>query len=288
MAIFVVVLGIPATAAARAESSTPSAGGSAGPDAKYYGSTVTGIQPATPGLTVSVQGRGNTVTLTNTTGKSVVVEGYAGEDYLRFSAAGVEENSLSLTTKLNQAAAAGTAPQGVKFSGQGKPQPAKWQSIAQGNSYTWHDYRTRWASSQRPPSVVADPHKAGQVFAWAIELKVDSQPTLVHGAVTWSGTPVVSLKLKIAIAVAVLAVLLLIVMMIQRGGRRRNRAGQNNRARVLERTRADRPNRRGGTGYQPADNRHGTAGAGYASADSLFVPTQTGSTQTGDTGVRES
>lgn len=245
--VLVVALGWPATAAGRPN-----------PDAQYYGSIVTGIQPALPGLQVTVRDAGATITLTNGSGKDVVVLGYAGEDYLRITGDKVQENSRSLSAALNKAQ--GSSGAGIKFSGQGKPKAANWVDVSQGNSYTWHDYRTRWGSAQRPPSVVAEPHRAGQVFPWGINLKVDGQPALVRGAVTWSGTPLVSTKLKLLIAVAVLVVLLLIVMMMGRGRRRRARRSN---ARVLERAPVGtrRAARRGGA-HAPAGV-SGVNGAGF-------------------------
>lgn len=52
-------------------------GGSALPDAVYYRSTVTSIDPPVPGLEVSLSQAGESVTLTNHTSSIIEVIGYA-------------------------------------------------------------------------------------------------------------------------------------------------------------------------------------------------------------------
>jgi len=185
------------------------------PDAEYYLSTVTGIVPPVPGLAVVAHGGGESVTLTNRTGKQVVVLGYSGEDYLRFDSSGVAVNSNSLTASLN--ADGGRSAPPAALSGKAKL-PAKWRPIASTNTFTWQDFRTQWSAERRPPIVSADPHARHQVFAWAMELTVDSQPTLVRGNVTWIGTPGSS---RIALATAAGGIVLLLALILAIGLHRR-------------------------------------------------------------------
>jgi hypothetical protein len=65
---------------------TPVAWGHGGPSpaSAHFLSTVLGITPAVPGLSVSVADRDDRLVLTNDTGKVVVVSGYSLEPYLRF------------------------------------------------------------------------------------------------------------------------------------------------------------------------------------------------------------
>ena len=51
------------------------------PDSSHYRSAITAIQPAVPGLTLAVTKAGESITLTNHTGMTVVVIGYVGEAY---------------------------------------------------------------------------------------------------------------------------------------------------------------------------------------------------------------
>jgi len=156
------------------------------PDAGYYVSTVTAIEPAVPGLEVVAHGGGESITLTNRTGKRVVVLGYSGEEYLRFDTKGTQVNTNSPTAALNADGGRSGVPARLANA---KSLPAKWQPVADTSNFTWQDFRPRWSNQQRPPIVQADPHARHQVFAWGIQLKVDRQPALVRGDVTWTGTP---------------------------------------------------------------------------------------------------
>jgi hypothetical protein len=172
------------------------------PDAAYYVSAVTAIEPAVPGLEVVVHGGGESITLTNRTGKPVTVLGYSGEDYLRITAGGAQVNTSSPTAALN-AADGRSAPVPTAT----KKQPAaKWRPVGATNSFTWNDFRPQWSAEQRPPIVTADPHASHQVFAWGIQLTVGSTPVLVRGTVTWTGTPLLG---RAALLLAVGGVLLL-------------------------------------------------------------------------------
>jgi hypothetical protein len=176
------------------------------PDAEYYVSTVTGIEPAVPGLQVVVHGGGESITLTNHTGKPVVVLGYSGEDYLRIDDSGAKVNINSLTAALNADGGRSAPPTST---GSAKARPAKWRPVAETAAFTWQDFRTQWSADQRPPIVSADPHARHQVFAWAVQLTVDGAPTLVRGNVTWIGTPAVDRPLLVAAGAGAAALLAL-------------------------------------------------------------------------------
>jgi hypothetical protein len=154
------------------------------PDAQYYRSTVTAIEPAVPGLEVTTHGGGESITLTNRTGKQVLVLGYSGEPYLRFTPDGVQVNGTSPTAALNADGSRSVPPAPA-----GRPKPAQWRPVGDGNSFTWQDFRPQWSAEQRPPIVTADPQGRHQVFAWAVQLTVDAKAVLVRGDVTWIGEP---------------------------------------------------------------------------------------------------
>ena len=179
------VTAIPATAGTPAGPASAGATPPAvnGPDAEYYQSVVTGIQPAQPGIEIRA-GADGTLTLTNRTGRTVVVIGYAGEDYLRIGPSGAEENTASLSAGIN------ADPQVTKPPKAGTtPQPATWARRSTQPTYTWHDLRVAWTNKQRPPIVQAAPHDQHTVFPWAVKLKVDNTPVLVLGEVRWTGEP---------------------------------------------------------------------------------------------------
>jgi len=170
------------------------------PDSTYYRSAITAIEPPVPGLVLAVTKAGESVTLTNHTGKTVVVIGYAGEDYLRITPTGVEENVASLSSVLNGSLIIAGLPQKQD---QGTQQRPKWRHVSGRPTFTWHDHRIHWMASQRPPVVAADPHHRHKVFAWKIPLTVNGAPVTVHGELDWTGTPGLSTFVIIVIAVGV-------------------------------------------------------------------------------------
>jgi hypothetical protein len=188
---------------------------SADPDRPYYVASVTGIEPAVPGLAVVVHGGGESITLTNRTGSTVKVIGYSGEDYLRITPIRVDENSNSLTAVLNSSDG-GRAGLPKKFAdpAQAKALPVKWHQVGTTNTVTWHDYRTRWNAGERPPIVREQPHSRHQVFAWAIQLSVNNRPALVRGDVTWTGSPRFGSPALVALVVGGLAVALAVLVAV--------------------------------------------------------------------------
>lgn len=153
------------------------------PDFNNYRSTITAIQPPVPGLAVAVTRADGALTLTNRTGKTVVVIGYAGEAYLRITSTGVDENVASLSSWLN-----GRLPQSQSQSqAQGSQQAPQWRHVSDQPTFTWHDYRTHWMGQQRPPVVAADPHHPHKVLDWAVPLTVDGMPVTVKGSLNWTG-----------------------------------------------------------------------------------------------------
>jgi hypothetical protein len=150
------------------------------PEAQYYRSSVISVEPATSGLKVTVLANGQSVTLENRSGKEVVVLGYAGEPYLRFTDKGVDENTTALSSQLN----ADQTPQ-VQ---QDKP-VVTWTHRTDELRYSWRDFRVQWTTQQRPPIVAQDEHAQHRVFDWALPLTVEGQPALVRGAVDWVGIP---------------------------------------------------------------------------------------------------
>jgi hypothetical protein len=149
------------------------------PDSSYYRSAITAIQPPVPGLALAVTRADGSLTLTNHTGKTVVVIGYAGEAYLRITPSGVDENVASLSSWLN-----GRLPQPPA---QANPRVPQWRHVSGRPTVTWHDYRTHWMGQRRPPVVAADPHHSHKVLDWTVPLTVDGEPVAVKGSLSWTG-----------------------------------------------------------------------------------------------------
>jgi hypothetical protein len=154
------------------------------PDSGHYRSTVTAIEPFVPGLVLAVTKAGDSLTLTNHTGKTVVVIGYAGEGYLRITPSGVDQNIASLSAWLNGSLISDGMPQ---TQGQPDRQRPKWRHVSDQPTFTWHDHRIHWMALQRPPVVAADPRQPHKVFDWKVPLTVNGEPVTVHGELDWKG-----------------------------------------------------------------------------------------------------
>ena len=169
------------------------------PDADRYRSTITAVAPPVPGLQLSVIQNGESITLTNHTGKTVMVIGYTGEDYLRITPTGVDENINSLSSFLNGSLVIQGLPQQLTSNAQQKP--PEWKHVSDTPTFTWHDHRIHWMAQQRPPVVAADPRNPHRVFDWSMDLTVGGTPVTVKGALDWIGTPLLS-----GLAIALLVV----------------------------------------------------------------------------------
>ena len=185
------------------------------PDADYYRSRIISTTPAVPGLTVVVDPAGESLTLTNATGRTVEVPGYVDEPYLRFSGSQVEQNTNSISAFLN-----GTLViQGLPQQTGGTDKPPVWKVVSTTNTYSWHDHRTHWMAQQRPPVVAADPTHAHLVFPWQVPLKVDGTPVVVAGDLTWVGEPALSSTTLTVTALAVTGVVVAGLVWVRRRAR---------------------------------------------------------------------
>jgi len=198
------------------------AGSTTLPDANYYHSKITSITPAVPGLSISLQRSGASIQVTNRTGGTVMIYGYAGEEYLRMTSSGVDENVNSLSTSLNGSLIIQGLPQQL-IQGSSAPKPVLWKHVSNSDTVSWHDHRMHWMAQQRPPVVAADPRHAHKVFDWSMYLGVDDRPVTVRGTLTWVGAPVLTgrtVALVVAIGTASIAVAALIGMPIVAARRR--------------------------------------------------------------------
>jgi hypothetical protein len=155
------------------------------PDAAYYRTELSGVNPAVAGVAASVDPGGEWVELRVTGPGVVLVRGYTGESYLRVTANSVEENQLSQTTYLNRALFADSVPTGTDT---GSLAPS-WKLIGTNGSVRWHDHRIHWMGQSRPPAVAADPTRSHVVGSWTVHAVADTTPFDITGTVRWVGAP---------------------------------------------------------------------------------------------------
>ena len=161
---------------------TPSAAADGG--SLNYRSKLISVAPGIKGLTVTVVDGDDAVELRNATGKNVLIPGYENEPYLRFLTSGrVEVNVNSPAKYLNEERYGGVK---VPKEADAKAKP-RWQLVAQGHSYVWHDHRIHWMSTDKPPQV-KDAGKLTKVFDWVVPIGVGGVRVKASGTLWWVPT----------------------------------------------------------------------------------------------------
>ena len=157
---------------------------------KGYTSTVLGLTPSLSGVTARMLGGDDRMLLHNDSGKVLMIKGYNGEPYLRFSPDGVYQNDRSPAVYLNsdRYAQIQLPPQASA-----KAQP-QWEKILPGHAFTWHDHRVHWMSPIAPPAVQKTPEKRHHIFDWTIPAEVNGKAVKIRGTLDYappqsSGSP---------------------------------------------------------------------------------------------------
>ena len=183
-----------------------------------YRSEIRAVSPAGAGLNVDVLDRDDRLALRNDSGRTVVVEGYNGEPYVRLKPDGtVEVNLNSPALYLNE----------DRFAKIDLPARAdedaapEWKVVDQSGRFEWHDHRIHWMGASRP-AAVRDPQRPTKVFDWGVPIRVGDRPGQVTGTLTWVGRPDESFPIAAAVLLAAVALggLLLIVVVRRRRARR--------------------------------------------------------------------
>lgn len=155
----------------------PAAAGAHGGGPTEYESTVTAVRPKVPGLVVTVRDGDDRVRLENRSGLTVVIEGYDGEPYLRFSRDGVSSNERSPALWLNDDR---FGLVDVPPSADPEAPPA-WRTLSRGRAWEWHDHRAHWMSPIPPPNVERAPDERHHVFDWRIPATVGEERVAIVG-----------------------------------------------------------------------------------------------------------
>jgi MYXO-CTERM domain-containing protein len=172
-----------------------------------FRSEITSISPAAQvrGLEMSVKNFDDNIELTNRTGKVVLIKGYDGEPYLRFSPDGrVEVNLNSPAYYLNEDRL-GDVPLPDRADAEAAPE---WEEVDDTGTWSWHDHRSHYMSEGVPPQVT-DESVVTRIFDYTIPMSVGGVPVKASGTLTWVGSdssvpvlPFVGLGLLLVAALA--------------------------------------------------------------------------------------
>ncbi len=188
-----------------------------------YRSTVTAVDPPVSGVHVEVLGGDDRIYLTNETAKAIVIDGYSGEPYLRFTRTGTYENVRSPAVWLNLDR---YARKKVPRTADPKAAP-RWRRVASGGRYAWHDHRAHWMSPIFPPKVRAAPDERHRIFDWRIPGKVAGRPLSIRGTLEYVPKSKGRAWAGIAVAAAAgLAAIVGVALVLTRNARRGSRESQ--------------------------------------------------------------
>jgi hypothetical protein len=172
------------TVLAMAAAAVPTANADSG--SPNYSSKLISVSPKVKGLTVLVVDGDDAIELRNATGLNIIVPGYENEPYLRFLVNGrVEVNVNSPAKYLNEERYGGVT---VPKTASPKAKP-RWELVADGGRYTWHEHRVHWMSTNRPPKVEAsDGKQLEKVFDWVVPMSVRGDRVKASGTLWWVPT----------------------------------------------------------------------------------------------------
>ncbi|MEK6275410.1 MAG: hypothetical protein AABM30_08735 [Actinomycetota bacterium] len=163
-----------------------------------YRSTIRGVKPPVPGLDLKVLYGDDQISLDNRTGKTIVVEGYGGEPYLRFGRDGIFVNVNSPAGYLNQDRyGQSTVPKSASSKA-----PPDWEKLAGGETWAWHDHRIHYMSRIPIQPIRDAPRKPHHVFDWKVQATENGKPFLITGSLDYKPPPKAKNGFPVALAIA--------------------------------------------------------------------------------------
>jgi hypothetical protein len=181
--------------------------------AQGYASSVTAVLPATPSLSATVLDGDDRLELKVDGDHVVVIEGYEGEPYLRFTPVGVFRNTRSPATYLNDDRF-GTGEMPRQADAAASP---AWERVERGGSpYAWHDHRIHWMSESYPPVVQAARGEAHHILDWAVTGTMDGAPLSIRGRLDYAPPPGQRFPRVLVVPLAALAVLAVALPLLRR------------------------------------------------------------------------
>jgi hypothetical protein len=189
------------------------------PDAAHYLAQITAISPAVPGLTASINRRGEWIEVSNTTTKTLTILGYAKEPYLQIGPGGVSENSYSPTLQLNQSLFGDLSQLG------GPQLPPDWRQVGSSHKMRWHDHRIHWMGATRPPAVASNPYVGRLIGRWTVHMLLGTTPVNLTGTLGWLAlrhNPILSVTWMVIDTGALLALIAAVIVLARRRRRPAN------------------------------------------------------------------
>jgi hypothetical protein len=146
-----------------------------------YRSEISGVEPATDAISVTIEGGDAFVRIAAVAGSEVLVFGYEGEPYLRIDADGtVMENRRSPATYLNRDRYGSDVPESA--SADAEPE---WVVVARNGAYAWHDHRAH----RMEPFAPVGASRGDTVLEGVIPIDVDGRAVSILVTTRWMPAP---------------------------------------------------------------------------------------------------
>jgi hypothetical protein len=148
-----------------------------------YESLVRGVTPQIPGFSVEVLNGDDRLEVQNSGPRTVTIDGYNGEPYLRLRPDGpVEANLRSPAYYLNQ-----DRFYGAKVPASADPKAApQWKVVERTGRYEFHDHRMHYMA-KNVPQQVTDRSKRTKIFDWRVPLRAGGATGAITGQLFWRG-----------------------------------------------------------------------------------------------------
>jgi hypothetical protein len=174
-------------------------------------SQINAITPRVEGVEVTVLNRDDRLLLQNTSGRTVVIEGYSGEPYARITGDGeVLVNTDSKAYYINEERDGRVE---VPADADSKGQP-RWEQVSRSGRFEWHDHRMHWMAESDPD--VADKDKRSKVFDWTVPVEIGDRSGEISGTLFWTPVESSGMPLPAIFALAALVIALCIAIAVVR------------------------------------------------------------------------
>jgi predicted anti-sigma-YlaC factor YlaD len=148
-----------------------------GDDPTNWRTTVSGVTPAVPDLSVTSAEAGQRIGVTYRGAGSVIVLGFTEEPFLRLAGGVVEANLRSATGH--------EVMPGLPAAPAAEPAGPVWRVIARATTWWWHDPRTHYDGLTLPLQVQSNTGQFVHYADWRIGLVADGRPAAVTGSLDW-------------------------------------------------------------------------------------------------------
>jgi hypothetical protein len=168
----------------------------------HYRTTVQQITPPIQGVTATVLNFDDRIQIQNTSGRTVVIDGYDGRPYARLLAdRTVQVNTNNPAYYLNDDRYADAkVPKGLGSA-------PHWKLVDRTGRFEWHDHRSHYMSPTVPPKV-KDKDKRTFIFDWKVPIQVGPTKGAITGTLYWVPLPHEALPMGLIWGSAVALILL--------------------------------------------------------------------------------